>query len=1201
MLYVLSALMGLLVFMAVASDNLQIGQSFDNLLKNAPYVVQSYYGYMSGLALLIITAFVQSAALRDVNHRSQELIYTTPLKKTPYLLGRFFGAVTASLVPQVAVTLGILLGGRAPWVDPERVGPIAWDAHINGFVAFSIPNTFIIGAVIFAIAALTRKTAATFVGAIGLLVAYSVAGVFLANLDDERTGVLLDAFGIGSFETLTRYWTVAERNTQSMALGGDLLLNRLIWLAFAAGVLALGVSAFRFTVEDGLLDRLGRRIRGLVPFGRGTRPGASGEVADAAPPSGTRPSIALPAAALQTGTGAHVRQMLSQAKVDLVGILRGVPFRIIALLGLINAGFALAQAEQFYGLTTWPVTYQVVGLIQGTMYLFTVLVLILYTGDLVWKERSARMDQIHDALPHPIWTTALGKLLAIAGVLFVLQLIVTGMGIGAQLLQGYSELDLSVWVRELLVIDFTRFVLLAVLALLVQAVVNNRFLGYFVVVGLLAINTFVWGPLKIQTLMVRYGALPGYTYSDMAGYGPWSASLASFAAYWVPVAGVLMLSAVLVWVRGVDTSIAVRRLNLGLRLRGGVGKGLAAFVVLWVVVGAWIFQNTQVLNAYPAQREVEAAQVAYETRYKDAWTGVPQPRAVSLEYEIDIYPEERDLRARGTSVWVNRSDTPIDTIFLNVSSQVDMAMTIPGGALAREDEETNVQFWALSPAMPPGDSMTVTWTADYLSEGFENQVRVTQVSPNGTFFNNGFITPSLGYESSREMADRNERRKQGLPERPRMPDLKRDCGDLCRDNYISDDADWVTFETVISTSPDQIAVAPGSLEEEWEADGRRYFRYVLDHPSLPFASFISARYEVAREEWEGVDVEVYHHPEHTYNVEKMLRSIRRSLDYNQEQFGPYMHEQARIIEFPRYATFAQAFPGTMPYSEAIGFIARIEDEEDIDFVFYVVAHEMAHQWWAHQVIGAEVEGATLMSETLSQYSALMTMEREYGQEKIHKFLKYEMDNYLSSRGAETLQEKPLMRVDASQGYVHYRKGAVVLYHLREMLGEDVLNSALRSLVEDFAYAEPPYPTSHEMVDRIRAVTPDSLQYLIADLFEEITLYDNRIVGDPEMEELGDGRWRVRYQVQAAKIRADSVGAETEIPMDDYVDLAVLARPADGAERGEVLVRERRRLTGGEHAIEFVVDEQPWQVAVDPDYYLIDRVPDDNVARVREGA
>jgi aminopeptidase N len=419
-------------------------------------------------------------------------------------------------------------------------------------------------------------------------------------------------------------------------------------------------------------------------------------------------------------------------------------------------------------------------------------------------------------------------------------------------------------------------------------------------------------------------------------------------------------------------------------------------------------------------------------------------------------------------------------------------------------------------------------------------------------------------------------------------------------NYISDDADWVTMETVITTSADQIAVAPGSLVEESVDGDRRTFRYVLDHPSLAFNSFISAGYEVAREEWEGVDVEVYFHPEHTYNVEKMLRSIRRSLDYNQENFGPYRHGQARIIEFPRYATFAQAFPGTMPYSEAIGFIARIQDEEDIDMVFYVTAHEMAHQWWAHQVVGAAMEGATVLSETLAQYSAIMTMEREYGEEAIFKFLRYEMDNYLSSRGAETLKEKPLMRVDASQGYVHYRKGSVILYHLKEMLGEEVLNSALRDLVEDFAYAGPPYPTSHDLVDRIRAVTPDSLQSLVTDAFERIVLFDNRVMGDPEVEETEDGRWQVRYQVEVSKLEADSLGAETEVPMDDYVELAVLGEPEAGKERGPVLARERRRLTEGVHDVSFTVDERPREVAVDPDFLLIDRIPDDNVKRAGAG-
>ncbi|NJD19881.1 MAG: hypothetical protein FIA95_11455 [Gemmatimonadetes bacterium] len=1185
LLWVFLGINVLLVFGAAASDNVRIGQSFDNLYKNAPYVVQSLYAYMSAVTFLLVTAFVQAAALRDFNYRTEEIVFTTPLAKTPYLLGRFFGACTVALIPHLGVTLGILAGGLAPWVDPERLGPIAWSAHLNGFLAFAVPNTLIVGGLVFAIAALTRRTAATFVGAIGILVAYSIAGTLLGDVDNLRTASLVDAFGIGTFQIMTRYWTVADRNAQSLPLAGTLLLNRALWVALAMVAAGVGVRFFRFTLEAA-----GRR--------KGVRATAAAD-----PDLEPVPQLAmgpLPAARVSFSTATHLRQMLSQARVDFLGVLKSVPFGIIMLFGLVNSGFSLWYAEDFYGLSAWPVTYNMVNLVRGTMYMFTVVVLVLYTGELVWKERTARLDEIHDALPHPIWAPAAGKLLAMLGLLATIQLASMLLGIVAQAGHGYTNFELSVWIREMLVLDLVAFSFLAVLSFLVHAAVDNKFLGYFVFVALVAVNTFIWLPLKVQAVMVRYGGTPSYTYSDMNGFGPYVAGLLWFNAYWAAFAGALVLVTVLLWIRGRDTELAVRTANARLRLRGQARTALGVFLAAFVVLGGWVFYNTQVLNAYTPTRTGEERQVAYETTYKKTYEGMLQPRITDLRYEIDVFPEERDLHARGTAVMVNKGARPVDTLFVNLPDEVEMTLEIPGATLAREDEDLQVRFYALSPALQPGDSLTVRFAADYVTEGFENQVRVTQVVQNGTFFNNGFITPSLGYQSERELTDKNRRRKQGLPERDRMPPLERDCTDACMNTYITNMADWVTMETVMSTSPDQIAVAPGSLVREWTEGGRRWFHYRLDHPALAFNSFISARYQVRREKWGDVDVEVYYDAKHPYNVDKMANSVRKSLAYNSESFGPYWHRQARIIEFPRYAEFAQAFPGTMPYSEGIGFIAKIEKEDDIDMVFYVVAHEMAHQWWAHQVIGAEVEGATVLSETLAQYSALMTMEREYGREQIHKFLKYEMDNFLRSRGTETLKEKPLLRVDASQGYIHYRKGSVAMYYLKEMIGEERVNAALRDLLATYAYAEPPYPTSYALVDRLREQTPDSLRYLITDLFEEITLFDNRVVEEPTVEATGDGRWRVKFQVQAGKLRADSLGAETSVPMDDYVDVAVLAKPEKGRERGRVLASERRRLTTGNHTVELTVAEEPWQVAVDPSYFLVDRIPDDNLKRVRGG-
>ena len=136
-------------------------------------------------------------------------------------------------------------------------------------------------------------------------------------------------------------------------------------------------------------------------------------------------------------------------------------------------------------------------------------------------------------------------------------------------------------------------------------------------------------------------------------------------------------------------------------------------------------------------------------------------------------------------------------------------------------------------------------------------------------------------------------------------------------------------------------------------------------------------------------------------------------------------------------------------------------------MFYVTAHEVAHQWWAHQVIGANVQGATVMSESLAQYSALMVMEKEYGRAKMRRFLKHELDSYLSGRGGETVEELPLYRVE-NQPYIHYRKGSLVFYRLREEIGEAALNRALKKFLHDKGYQQPPYTTSVELLDYIRA-------------------------------------------------------------------------------------------------------------------------------------
>jgi ABC-2 type transport system permease protein len=306
----------------------------------------------------------------------------------------------------------------------------------------------------------------------------------------------------------------------------------------------------------------------------------------------------------------------------------------------------------------------------------------------------------------------------------------------------------------------------------------------------------------------------------------------------------------------------------------------------------------------------------------------------------------------------------------------------------------------------------------------------------------------------------------------------------------------------------------------------------------------------------------------------------------------------RILEFPAYESFAQSFPNTIPYSESIGFVADIE-EDDVDYVFYVTAHEVAHQWWAHQVMGANTQGGSVVVETLAQYSALMVMEQRYGPQVMRRFLKYELDNYLRNRGSERIAEMPLMRVE-NQGYIHYRKGSLVMYALKDYLGEDTVNRALRKLIDNHAYHYAPYTTSLDLIRYLREEAgTEEQQSLITDLFERIVLFDLQ-VEETTVSENPDGSFEVEIKVAARKFEADGEGRETELPLDLSIDVGAFSKNPDEAKPGEEpeIYLEKHRIDQPETVITLMLDEKPTHVGIDPYNKLVDRNSEDNVKSTR---
>jgi ABC-2 type transport system permease protein len=503
------------------------------------------------------------------------------------------------------------------------------------------------------------------------------------------------------------------------------------------------------------------------------------------------------------------------------------------------------------------------------------------------------------------------------------------------------------------------------------------------------------------------------------------------------------------------------------------------------------------------------------------------------------------------------------------------------------DAALGLYVFVLPQPLAPGAETELVFDFESQPRGFRNEERMgNRIYANGTFVDN-FSLPRIGYFDGLELTDDATRRKNGLSPKERLPDLDDKRG--TETNAL--DADLVTFEATLTTAPDQIAIAPGDLIREWSEGGRRAFLYRSRGRILDFYSVLSARYAVRHDRWNDVDIDVFYHPPHAFNIERMVEGVKATLAYATTNFGPYQHGQVRIVEFPRYANFAQSFPSTIPFSESLGFIAHVDptNDEDIDYPYYVTAHEVAHQWWAHQVIGAKVQGASLPVETLAQYTALMVMKQRYGNEKMRRFLKYELQGYLRGRGAERKKEVPLLRVE-NQPYIHYQKGSLVMYALQDAIGEASVNRALARYLRAASVKEPPYPNTRLLLAELRKETPAEYQGLLSDLFETITLFDNRAV-TATAKDIGGGHWEVTLGVSARKLRADELGVEQEVPMDQLVDIGVLD------EKGAPLLLEKRRVKSGTQDFVLTVKGKPAKAGIDPLNILIDRVPDDNVVRV----
>ena len=1124
--------------------------------------------FSSWLMIFMVSNVFAFQANRDFAHSTQAMVFSSGVSKFNFVTARFTAAFIQCVLLAVFAFVGFIIARYMPYIDDSYFQIDTVGLYVQPFIIKTLPNIFILGALFFSLNLILRNQLVNWVSVMALYL-LSVSLLRINDIDWLTFAYLAEPLGIKL--------ALASRGIEGGKFVYDsyLLGNRLIWLGVAATLLTASILLFQ--LKDEPRDRF-HRLRKI-------RKRFTGKIFDT-------PQSVLDKTLIQVSAELTCKQQiqiwLGACRFELREILFNRYFLLLSFLGFSYLFWVSRLIGRSFDTNTFPVTYAVLGVFQGAFSLFFFVIIVLFSAEALWRDRENKIDGMTGGFPISNALYLSAKAAALFATLFVLSSFMMIGGILVQRMKGYFDHELNLYIVQLFGLNFIDFALLVALTFMVFSLVRSKYQGYTVMAVYYIFDTFI-ADILLQHKLLIFGDAPSLIYSDLNGFGPNLLPYLVFKIFWCLVAVWFIRISVWVWPRSRGEHFSlVRIIKKNCATSPKVSFVLTAFIVLGI---SFIIYNTSVLNDFVSSGTAERNKVLYEKTYSH-FALENQPDIDQLSMMLEIEPENTRVHGHMTARLTNHSDEAVEHVHVEYDPQKINSIEFNRDVrVTLEDKDLGVFRWALNEPLLPGDSLMMSLMLDDKRVGFSNNGRRMDVVDNGSFYKPP--VPKIGYQTRREIVDERRRNKFDLVQKQRF--VPRNDERARERSFLGFKESLIDLDITVGTALDQYAFAPGDLTQTWQENGRAYFHYASQQKVLNFVSIISGRYEHAEASWDSpsdghqdVALSVYHHPKHTANIDSMLEASKLSLDEYTRRFGPYPHEQLRILEVPRYVNYAQSFAANIPFSESIGFIADVRSlsndsavtlaPANIDYPFFVTAHEIAHQWWAHQLIAADAEGSTFIVESLSQYSALRVYERKYGADGVKKLLKYYSTRYGTGRTGEKGQnrEQPLLRVRGEQQYIHYSKGIAALYAVSERMGEALFDSALKAFLHKFSYKNQYYPTTLDFLEILLSYAPVDTHAYIKEQLEQISLIAY-VVEEASYQRQPDFTYTVEVTIDFEKQFQLEQGALVDAESETLVEIGFYNA------KGEEIHLEQIDLKNGLNHIPVKLPRKPASLVVEPYY------------------